>query len=365
MASGVTGRIGVSTTNLLFASGMVIVFAVAYSTALLIALPIFPIVFALGALVGRGWHARRRGLEYGLVRHPLRRELRPHLLQAVNQLVFWVLVAGALLVGTADALALGAVSSPAFAHALRVGGWIGLAILAACAVVPRRRIYLPTNILLTLGSIFLAVSLVRIVLPPVNPVVIDLPLNGEWYAFSAGRSALINDHFPVLGQRHAIDLFQFTDGRLYHGDKKRLESYPAFGKTLFAPADGRVVTVVDNHADVTPGTSDKKYPVGNYIVIDIGHGVYVGLVHLKQGSVKVSSGDEVRDGQPIAQVGNTGNTGAPHLHIQVSNLPKLSLTVAGLYTHPILFRNVVVARGGEERTSAEGDLRRGDRVRRP
>jgi len=362
MTSLATGRVGISTTNLLLAIGMVIVFAVAYSGALLIALPLFPIVFALGAVVGRAWHARRTELEYGLMRHPFHRELRPYLLQAVNQLVFWVLVAAALLVGTADAL--GLVSSPGFADAVHIGGWIGLAVLAACALLPRRRIYLPTNILMALGSIFLAVQLVRIVLPPVNPVVIDLPLEGEWYAFSAGRSTLINDRFPVLGQRHAIDLFQLSGGRLYHGDKKRLESYPAFGKTLFAPADGRVVTFVDTRADPTPGKSDKKHPEGNYIVIDIGPGIYVGMVHLKRGSVKVSVGDEVRHGQPIAQVGNSGNTGAPHLHIQVQNLPKLSVTLAGLYTHPILFRNVVFARGGEERTRTKADLRRGDRVRR-
>jgi len=29
----------------------------------------------------------------------------------------------------------------------------------------------------------------------------------------------------------------------------------------------------------------------------------------------VQSGDSVRDGQPLAQVGNSGNTSEPHLHI--------------------------------------------------
>jgi peptidase M23-like protein len=355
------GAVGISSINLLLAAGVVIVFTAAYESALLVALPIFPIAVALGKIASRVWHARRRGLEYGLLRRPLRRELRPYQVQAVNQLVFWILLAAALLVGTADAL--DAVIAPGAADALRVAGWIGLVVIAACALVPRRRIYLPTNILTALGSIFLAVQLVRIFLPPVNPVAIDLPLQGEWYVFSAGRSTLVNDHFPALGQRHAIDLFQFADGRLYHGDKKRLESYPAFGKTLVAPADGRVVRFVDTYADLVPGKTDKEHPVGNYLVLDIGH-VYVGLVHLKQGSVTVSAGEEVRRGQPIAQVGNTGNTGAPHLHIQVDNLPRLGVTVAGLYTRPILFRDVVVSRRGEQRTRAEADVRRGDRIRR-
>jgi hypothetical protein len=357
-----TGSIGISTTNLLLATGAVVVFTVAYQTGLFVGLPIFVIVVALAAVLARAWHARRGGLEYRLVSRPLSRELRPYVVQAVNQLLFWVLLAAALVPGTVGPLEL--FVSDGAAHALRVGGWIGLVVLGVCTLLPRRRIYLPTNILMALGSIFVAVQLVRIFLPPVNPVVIDLPFKGEWYVFSAGRSSLVNDHFPVVGQRHAIDLFQLADGRLYHGDKKRLESYPAFGKTLLAPADGRVVTSIDTLADLTPGTSDKKHPVGNYLVIDIGRGLYVAMVHLKQGSVKVSVGQEVRRGQPIAQVGNTGNTGAPHLHIQVSNLPKLGIPLAGLYTHPILFRNVVVRRGGEERTRAEADVRRNDGVRR-
>ncbi len=251
------------------------------------------------------------------------------------------------------------------AQALRVAGWISLAVLAACALVPRRWIYVPTNMLVAFGSLFIVIQLVRIAAPPVHPVAIDLPFRGEWYVFSAGRSALINDHFPTVGQRHAIDLFQeFPDGSTHHGDKERLSSYPSFGRTLLAPVDGRVVTAVDTFPDLTPGKSDKKHAEGNYLVIDMGDGRYVAMAHLKQGSVEVSVGDNVQRGQPVAEVGNTGNTGLPHLHIQVSNLPKLASPLAGLHTYPILFRDAVVRRGGGEYSYAEADVRRNDRVRR-
>ncbi len=47
----------------------------------------------------RCWHARHGQLEFGLLRHPLRRELRPYLLQAANHWLFWGLF-GAIAIAT-------------------------------------------------------------------------------------------------------------------------------------------------------------------------------------------------------------------------------------------------------------------------
>lgn len=43
--------------------------------------------------------------------------------------------------------------------------------------------------------------------------------------------------------------------------------------------------------------------------------------HLKPGSVQVEEGDTVSAGKVLAQVGNTGNTSAPHLHVHVMDRP--------------------------------------------
>jgi murein DD-endopeptidase MepM/ murein hydrolase activator NlpD len=43
--------------------------------------------------------------------------------------------------------------------------------------------------------------------------------------------------------------------------------------------------------------------------------VNVLLAHLMEGSIKVGEEDEVVEGQIIGQVGNSGNTSQPHLHI--------------------------------------------------
>jgi murein DD-endopeptidase MepM/ murein hydrolase activator NlpD len=39
------------------------------------------------------------------------------------------------------------------------------------------------------------------------------------------------------------------------------------------------------------------------------------LAHLKEGSLQVEVGDEVRPGMELGQIGNSGNTSEPHLHI--------------------------------------------------
>jgi hypothetical protein len=48
------------------------------------ALALLLLVLPLLMVASRAWHARRGQLEYGLLRHPFRRELRPYLLQCLN-----------------------------------------------------------------------------------------------------------------------------------------------------------------------------------------------------------------------------------------------------------------------------------------
>jgi len=55
--------------------------------------------------------------------------------------------------------------------------------------------------------------------------------------------------------------------------------------------------------------------LGNHIIIET-RDCYVLLAHLKQGSIRVAVGDRVVAGQPIAAMGNSGNSTFPHLHVQ-------------------------------------------------
>jgi murein DD-endopeptidase MepM/ murein hydrolase activator NlpD len=60
---------------------------------------------------------------------------------------------------------------------------------------------------------------------------------------------------------------------------------------------------------------------GDYVIVDIGGGRYAFYAHLKPNSIRVEEGDNVRRGQQLAQLGNSGNTTAPHLHLHIMDAP--------------------------------------------
>ncbi|WP_144027292.1 peptidoglycan DD-metalloendopeptidase family protein [Paenibacillus selenitireducens] len=148
----------------------------------------------------------------------------------------------------------------------------------------------------------------------------NLPFRGEdWLVFWGGTNVLVNYHYEHESQRYAYDIVQAKDGYSYSGDPTQNESYHAFGQEILAPADGVVVSIVNDILDNEPvGVMNKKAPAGNVVVINHG-GEYSYLAHLKKGSVTVKPGEKVRAGDVIGQLGNSGNSSEPHLHFQVSN----------------------------------------------
>jgi Peptidase family M23 len=167
-----------------------------------------------------------------------------------------------------------------------------------------------------------------------KPVVIESPLHGPNWLDGNGccdmtphRMALNTLNGNLWGaERFAIDFVQLQpDGRLFTGDRAKLESYPYFGTDIHAVGDGAVVGVVDGLPEQVAGASPTGLPLdqygGNHVVQDLGGGNYAFYAHLKTGSVKVKPGDRLTTGQVIASLGNTGNTDAPHLHFHVMSTP--------------------------------------------
>ena len=324
---------------------------------------------SLATVVSRAWRARRGGLEYGLLRHPFRRDLRPYLLQCLNQWLFWALFGAALLAGTfalVPAL-VGLVLSwplpdqiPYPPLVISLGA--AALLMAALALIPGRQVQVATNVLVAIGSVFLAIQLVSIYTPPADPVAIDSPLAGEWAMLAGGRSLLISHHYPTPIVSNAVDFVRLDEkNRGHDGDPKRETSWYSFGEPVLSPADGTVVSVTDVHPDEPVGNTGQNPSNGNHILLDIGGGHYAVLAHLQQGSARVSKGENVRLGQQIAAVGDSGDSLVPHLHFQVQDSPDFGEHVR---TVPIVFRNIVLIRGGRESTPAEADLRRGDHIRR-
>src|SRR5215218_7406868 len=361
--------VALGNVNLLLALLGLLVLAGAYWLTLL------PETFALLVLTlapvtaaARAWHARRGGLEYGLLRHPFRRELRPYLLQCLNYWLFLALFGAAILAGTfaivpAQVGSLFSLPLPERIpyHPLVIALGAGALVMAALALVPRRRVQVATNVLVAIGTVFLAMQLVRIYTPPADPVVIDPPLAGEWAMLAGGRSSLLSHHYSTPYVRDALDFVQLLAGRGYDGDPNRAESWYGFGDPVLAPADGTVVSVSDIHPDEPIGELGQTPSYGNHITLEIGNHRYAIMAHLEQGSARVSEGERVRLGQQIAAVGDSGNSLWPHLHIHVQDSPDLDHQAR---TVPVVVSDVVLIRSGRESTPAEADLRRGDHIRR-
>ena len=171
---------------------------------------------------------------------------------------------------------------------------------------------------------------------------ITSPLDGKnWFdangccdEVTAHRGAAnpINGQF-FFAERFAIDWVQVNgERRLTTGDVTQLSSYPYYGAPVHAVSDGTIVAVSDVLQDQVPGSNPPEGSLtldqygGNYVVerfIQNGHTYYAFYAHLKPGSAKpkVTVGQPVQAGDLVGELGNSGNTDAPHLHFHVMDSP--------------------------------------------
>ena len=131
-----------------------------------------------------------------------------------------------------------------------------------------------------------------------------------------------------LAQRFAVDWEQVdSTGRFVRrgGDGARNADYTVYGQRVIAAADARIVKVVDGLPAQRPGSLPQgigpRETDGNSVVARLDSGLYMFYGHLQAGSLKVKEGDEVKRGDPLGLVGNSGNTSAPHLHFHVMDGP--------------------------------------------
>lgn len=98
------------------------------------------------------------------------------------------------------------------------------------------------------------------------------------------------------------------------------------GTAVLAGAPGVVVYVRDDSDRYGP---DERYQGdANFIVVDVGGGLYTTYVHLARGSARVAPGEVVAAGAPLAVTGLSGRLTGPHLHVHVENAWSQSLPAA-------------------------------------
>lgn len=168
-----------------------------------------------------------------------------------------------------------------------------------------------------------------------SPCVIASPVKGDKYLIH--NQSTMDYHFWITfflngriytNEKFAFDLTQIDETwtKTYAGDPKVNESYFAYGDTLYSVAPGKVLKAVDGRSensgdlqDVPLNTADEY--AGNYLLIDIGGGCYAVFMHCMTGSLMVKEGDTLAEGQPLARLGNSGNSTEPHLHFEIVDRP--------------------------------------------
>jgi len=162
--------------------------------------------------------------------------------------------------------------------------------------------------------------------PPGTPVDLAFPLQGGIYlVVNGGSRALVNAHVgtlegerfaPYRGQSYGVDLVRID--RLGLRARALLPADPAryaiWGDPVLSPCAGRVVTAEDGADDMPPPQVDRAHMAGNHVIVEC-NGLWIVLGHLRRGSVAVQTGQTVAVGQIVGVVGNSGNTGEPHLHV--------------------------------------------------
>jgi murein DD-endopeptidase MepM/ murein hydrolase activator NlpD len=103
-----------------------------------------------------------------------------------------------------------------------------------------------------------------------------------------------------LTSRFGYRTSPFTGRREFH---KGLDIANQIGTPVVVTADGIVKTV-----------GSRRY-LGNYVIIDHGHGMVTHYGHIDKALVK--RGEKVNRGDIIAEMGNSGRSTGPHLHYAV------------------------------------------------
>lgn len=179
---------------------------------------------------------------------------------------------------------------------------------------------------------------------PAAATAVDLtfPLRGDHFLIVNGGSDIrINAHLKTLdelvprfrayrGQSYGTDIIQVNRWGLRSRGimPKQPAAYLIYGAPVFAPCAGQVVQAIDGFPDMTIPETDLVNRAGNHVILRCGEAEVI-LAHFRPQSLLVQSGMAVAVGDAIAEVGNSGASGEPHLHIHAQRLGSLAMPLSG------------------------------------
>ncbi|ASZ18345.1 MULTISPECIES: M23 family metallopeptidase [Bacillus] len=178
-------------------------------------------------------------------------------------------------------------------------------------------------------------------------VVVRFPLNERALIGWGGDRLETNYHVIKPNERWAYDIL-IPPAEV---KSSKLDDYGIYGAKVMAPASGTVVSINNDEKDLVPGSDDFQSMAGNHIYLRLDEtGTFLVLAHLKKGSIKVKEGQHVNEGEFLAQVGNSGSSSEPHLHIHHQRQDPSKVSIFFSEGLPLYFRTekgVIMPEKGE------------------
>jgi len=179
----------------------------------------------------------------------------------------------------------------------------------------------------------------------INPQ-LSFPLRGNWIALKPPG------HHPF-----AIDFMKpCSKGKRFHKSNFlkyllngiNVSQYYGWKEPIFSPVNGTIELVSDGYPDnektslistiwiwfratylfkpdLTAKVIDIQPNAGNYIMIKSESGEIAFMAHMRSNSILVEKGDIVKIGDKLGEIGNSGNTTAPHLHLNIFDQAEILL----------------------------------------
>lgn len=161
-------------------------------------------------------------------------------------------------------------------------------------------------------------------------IIIESPVKGQWAIMNPpGHHRLAYDFLAVNEKKWPYEM-RYLLPHIFATIP--VKATFAWSQPVFAPLDGTVVACSDGNPDrertgmiydlirmllhrPKPGSPFQAYG-GNYVILDCSN-VFPLFAHLRSGSLTVKTGDSVRAGDKLGEVGNSGASISPHLHFQI------------------------------------------------
>ena len=192
---------------------------------------------------------------------------------------------------------------------------------------------------------------------PLVVVNLSFPLvSGSYLVVNGGSDINTNAHLMTLDA--GVPRFREWRGQSYGVDIVKLDAlglrargvlpadpkaYAIYGARVLAPCAGRVVLAVDGLPDLPVPEIDRMHMAGNHVLLRCAQAdVLVG--HMSPGSIQVRVGSVVAAGVWLGAVGNSGNTGEPHLHVHAQRPGPAGAPIGG-DPLPIMFDGHFPVRG--------------------